>query len=64
MPRRSVVKLQEEVIVSKEERLQSLRSSVLSAVQETVKTEIRTFTESVANHNGNWTQVVARLSKQ
>ena len=64
MPRRSVVKLQEEVIVSKEERLQSLRSSVLSAVQETVKTEIRTFTESVANHNGNSTQVVARLSKQ
>ena len=64
MPRRSVVKLQEEVIVSKEERLQSLRSSVLSAVQETVKTEIRTLTESVVDHNDNSTQVVARLSKQ
>ena len=54
------VKLQEEGIVSKKEQLQSIRSSVSSPVQETVETEIMTFSGAVANQTVNSTQVVAQ----
>ena len=47
---RSVVKLQEQLIESKDEQLQAVQKTVQSSVQETVKEEFKTYSEVTAAH--------------
>ena len=49
----SVVKLQEQLIESKNEQLQSLQATVKSSVQETVQAEFRTYSAVVGNHQSD-----------
>ena len=56
---KSVVKLQEQLIANKDEKLQALEHSVLSSVQETVKAELKSYSDVVVGCKASTVQTIA-----